>query len=380
MGNRVELNYEGKHSPGDILSTAPASLREVERLGQRRLGDERDNMLISGNNLPVLSALLKKPEIAGQIKLVYIDPPFGTNQEFRKGVSRTVSKIRSDEIAYMDNLVGADYLEFLRERLILLKEILAEDGSIYVHAKWAVGHYIKVLLDEIFGEKRHINTITRIKGNPKGSKRKAYGNMTDVILFYSKGPNYVWKDSREEFTEEEIKRLFPKVDEQERRYTTLPLHGPGETLNGPSGKPWRGRMPPKGSHWQYPPEMLDKFDEQGLIEWSLTGNPRRKYFADEAIKRKKKRQSVWQFKDPYYPRYPTEKNLEMLKAIVEASSRPNDLVLDAFCGSGTTLVASEQLGRKWIGIDNSNHAINVARERLLAVKDISGFLIYEQVD
>ena len=138
-------------------------------------------------------------------------------------------------------------------------------------------------------------------------------------------------------------------------------------------------MPPKGSHWQYLPEVLDKFDEQGLIEWSPKGNPRRKYYADEAIKKKKKRQDIWEFKDPYYPLYPTQKNLEMLKVIVEASSNPGDIVLDAFCGSGTTLIAAEELGRRWIGIDNAKVAISVAKERLLELKNISGFSVYEQV-
>jgi len=156
------------------------------------------------------------------------------------------------------------------------------------------------------------------------------------------------------------------VDKSGRRYTTVPLHAPGETRNGKTGQPWRGMMPPKGRHWRSPPEVLEELDRQGLIEWSPTGVPRRKIFADE--QRGKKAQDVWEFKDPQYPSYPTEKNLDLLKFIIEASSNPGDLVLDCFCGSGTTLVAAQQLGRKWIGIDQSAHAIEVAETRLRALQ------------
>jgi len=375
--NRIELQYKPKEDLKKVITTAPpVALKELKSFGQNRL-DGWSNMLIFGDNLQALEVLMKKPNIKGKVSLVYIDPPFGTNQDFKSGISRTVSKSRQDDTAYEDRLVGAEYIEFLRKRIILLKEILSDVGSIYVHIDWNMCHYVKVLMDEIFGQERFINNITRIKCNPKSFKRKAYGNMTDAILFYSKTDNYIWNDQREEFTEEQIKTLFPKVDKQGRRYTTLPLHAPGETLNGPTGKAWKGRKPPKGSHWQYPPEELDKLDEQGLIEWSSTGNPRRIYYAEEAMAKGKKRQDIWEFKDPAYPSYPTEKNLEMLKVIIEASSNPDDIVLDCFAGSGTTLVAAEELGRRWIGIDNSKIAIDVAQKRLASIKAASAFILYE---
>ena len=202
-------------------------------------------------------------------------------------------------------------------------------------------------MDEIFGPDRFINDITRIKCNPKNFERKAYGNIKDMILFYSKTSKYVWNDPREELTEEDIKRLFPKIDSNGRRYTTTPLHAPGETKNGPTGQPWRGIKPPKGRHWRYPPEELERLDKMGLIEWSSTGNPRKKIYVDDVLAKGKKRQDVWELKDPPYPTYPTEKNLEMLKTIIEASSNPDDIVLDCFVGSGTTIVAAEKTGRRW---------------------------------
>jgi adenine-specific DNA-methyltransferase len=279
--------------------------------------------------------------------------------------------------AYEDRIVGLEYIEFLRQRLLLLRELLADDGSIYVHIDWKMGHYVKVLMDEVFGQERFINDITRIKCNPKNFERKAYGNIKDMILFYSKTERYVWNEPREDMTQEDIERLFPKFDEKGRRYTTTPLHAPGETRNGPTGQAWRGLTPPRGRHWRYSPDELDRLDALGLIEWSSTGNPRKKIYADEMLARGKKRQDIWEFKDPPYPLYPTEKNLEMLKVIVEASSNPDDIVLDCFAGSGTALVAAEELKRRWVGIDHSKVAIDTALRRLLSKKGCSAFVLYE---
>ncbi len=344
----IELNYK------DINIISTFSLKKVKSFGQKRL-DSWNNMLIFGDNLIVLENLLKEQNIAGKVRLVYIDPPFSTNHDFRSGKFRTstVSYSSEDEMAYEDNLVGAEYLDFLRRRLILLRELLADNGSIYLHIDWKMGHYVKVLMDEIFGQERFINDITRIKCNPKNFERKGYGNIKDMILFYSKTDRYVWNEPREEISGEDIWRLFPKTGKDGRKYTTTPLHAPGETRIGPTGQPWKGLKPPNGRHWRYSPDELDRLEEHGLIEWSPTGNPRKKIYADEVLAKGKKRQDIWEFKDPPYPTYPTEKNLEMLKVIIEASSNPNDIVLDCFAGSGTALVAAEEMGRRWIGIDNS---------------------------
>ena len=134
MAEEYELIYRGKEKEEDILAnTKVASLGEVETLGMKSLFADWTNKLIFGDNLPVLKALMGDPSIKGKVRLVYIDPPFSTDQEFRGGNSRTISRSREDEIVYEDKLLGAEYLEFLRKRLILLRDILAEDGSIYVH-------------------------------------------------------------------------------------------------------------------------------------------------------------------------------------------------------------------------------------------------------
>jgi adenine-specific DNA-methyltransferase len=261
-----------------------------------------------------------------------------------------------------------------------MRELLADEGSIYIHIDCKIGHYVKIIMDEIFGRNRYVNDITRIKCNPKNFKRKGYGNIKDMVLFYTKTDKYMWNDPREAFSEGDIERLFTKIDEAGRRYTTTPLHAPGETRNGPTGGLWKGIKPPKGRHWRCKPEELEKIDRQGLIEWSPTGNPRKKIFAEEIFGKGKKRQDIWEFKDHPYPSYPTEKNIEMLKMIIDTSSNVDDLILDCFSGSGSTLLAAELTKRRWIGIDNSSIAIDVSRRRIKALEGFSPFTIHHIVD
>ena len=320
------------------------------------------NHLILGDNLPVLKTLLYKYKL--KVDLIYIDPPFSTNNIFRIGKKRanTISSSPDDEVAYSDNLKGSDFLEFLRERLIFARELLSDRGSIYVHIDYKIGHYVKILMDEIFGIENFRNDITRIKCNPKNFDRCAYGNVKDLILFYSKTRNVIWNNPMINYTDEDLKKLFPKTDVKGRRYTTIPLHAPGETKNGATANEFKGIKPPRGRHWRCSPKELEELDKKGLIEWSKNGVPRKIIFADE--KNGKKMQDIWEYKDPQYPKYPTEKNIKLLKNIITASSDENSYVLDFFCGSGTTLLAAEQLGRKWIGIDSSDAAIKTVQEKL----------------
>ena len=221
-------------------------------------------------------------------------------------------------------------------------------------------------MDEIFGIENFRNDITRIKCNPKNFNRKAYGNIKDLILFYSKTDELIWNEVKIPYTEEDKQKLFPKVDKQGKRYTTIPLHAPGETLNGNTSKPFKGILPPKGRHWRSDVSILEQWDSEGLIEWSDKGNPRKKIFFDD--REGKKMQDIWEFKDPQYPIYPTEKNINLLHSIIKSSSNEDSYVLDCFAGSGTTLKAAQQLGRKWIGIDQSEEAIKVIQKRMTNVE------------
>ena len=274
----------------------------------------------------------------------------------------TISASRSDKVAYQDTLKGEAFIEFLRERLILAYELLSEKGSLYLHIDYKIGHYVKIILDEIFGSENFRNDITRIKCNPKNFTRKAYGNIKDLILFYTKSKHNIWNEPYEPFSEKDMKKLYKKVNSNGRLYTTIPLHSPGETKAGATGDEFNGIKPPIGRHWRSSPKELEKLNKQGLIEWSSNGVPRKIIYADE--QKGKKRQDILDFKDYQYPCYPTEKNIMLLKLLIEASSNQDSIVLDFFCGSGTTLIASSELGRKWIGIDSSSEAINIVRTRL----------------
>jgi len=327
------------------------------------------NLLIKGNNIHGLNYLLENRKLKGEIDLVYIDPPFATNGSFTitDGRASTISNSRNGEIAYSDKLTGKKFIEYLRERLILLKELLSEQGSIYLHIDYKIGHYVKVMMDEVFGIENFRNDITRIKCNPKNFARKGYGNIKDLILFYSKSDELIWNEPRMSFTEEDKIKLFPKIDKDGRRYTTIPLHAPGETLNGKTSMSFKNMSPPKGRHWRTDPKILEEWDKQGLIEWSGTGNPRKKNYFDE--KEGKRIQDIWEFKDPQYPVYPTEKNSNLLNLIIKTSSNEGDLVLDCFCGSGTTLTAAQKNNRNWIGIDQSEEAIKSSINKLDSIQE-----------
>ena len=355
----VKLNYDGKKTEEEIINQTRNC-----RLKSLRGNINSKSKLIKGENLDVLKYLIDKKGLKGKIDLIYIDPPFSTNNIFRlsEDKANSISFSKNGNIAYDDSLIGPEFLEFIRERLILMKELLSKKGSIYFHIDYKVGHYIKILMDEIFGKNNFLNDLARIKCNPKNFSRKAYGNIKDMLLFYSKSGNHIWNEQKEKMSEEDIQRLFKRIDKDGRRYTTIPLHAPGETENGATGKPWREMMPPKGRHWRCPPNILEELEQNGLIEWSKNGVPRKKIFADE--KDGKKIQDIWEFKDLQKPSYPTEKNIELLKLIISSSSNPESIILDCFCGSGTTLKASEELGRNWIGIDKSEEAIKVALNKL----------------
>lgn len=304
-----------------------------------------------------LRQLLEDPSVRSNVTLVYIDPPFATKGTF---LSRKQRK------AYEDDICGAEYVESLRGRLVLLRGLLSSAGSIYLHLDENMIFHMKLVMDEVFGSANYRNLIIRKKCNPKNYTRKAYGNTADFILFYTKGEQYVWNRPVEPLSEQSSKEYHYIEPNTGRRYMKVPVHAPGKR-NGATGGPWRGKMPPPGKHWQYTPDMLDEMDAKGEIFWSSNGNPRRKVYLDQhsgvGI------QDIWlDFKDAHNQNieitgYPTEKNPDLLRRIIEASSNPGDIVLDCYAGSGTTLDVANELQRHWIGMDCSAEAVATILER-----------------
>lgn len=359
----MELIFDNKLSEEQILDKAKA-------FGKIDIESLDSNLFMFGDNFEGMSKLYNT--FGPCIDLVYIDPPFNTNQTFSVSDGRcsSISRAKNGLVAYSDQLTKSEFLEFLRERIVLIKNLLTDKGSLYLHIDCKIGHYVKILLDEIFGEENYRNDITRIKSNPKNFSRKAYGNEKDVIYFYCKdSKNQIWNEIKEKASNEELAKLFPKVNKEGRRYTTIPLHAPGET-NGVTGQEWRGMLPPEGRHWRTDPAVFDEMDKNGLIEWSKNGNPRIIKFADQH--QGKKIQDIWEFKDPQYPRYPTEKNLDLLLRIIDESSNSDSIVMDCFAGSGTTLCAASIRNRKWIGMDASKVALKTVLKRK---EEIGEFLL-----
>ena len=358
----MKLNYSNKKTEKEIFDNIPNI--ELEQSND----SSNFNLLIHSNNLIALKQLILNHNLTGKIDLIYIDPPFATNNIFTvtDGRASTISNSSNGTVAYKDTLKGEDFIEFIRERLVLLKMLLSEQGSIYLHIDYKIGHYVKIIMDEVFGIQNFRNDITRVKCNPKNFSRKGYGNMKDLILFYSKSDNLIWNEPKTPYTEEDKIKLFPKQDNNGRRYTTIPLHAPGET-NGKTSHAFKGIFPPQGRHWRSEVSVLEQLDKEGLIEWSNNGNPRRKIYFDE--QEGKRMQDIWEFKDPQYPVYPTEKNEDLLDIIIKTSSNENSIVLDCFAGSGTTLKSAQKNGRKWIGIDQSDEAIKAIQNKLSTITE-----------
>lgn len=351
------LTYEDKLSKSEILNLPYEDCVKFKQIGQQ-IG-QVNNHLYYGDNLPILLSFLKNQEIKGKIRLIYIDPPFATKSVFQS---------RSQTDAYCDLLAGSNYIEFMRRRLIILRELLAENGSIYVHLDSHMIFYIKIIMDEIFGIDNFRSLITRKKCNPKNYTKKNYGNISDFILFYTKSDNYIWNRPYEQWTEEKAKKEYQYFEPATGRYyKKVPIHAPG-TRNGETGQMWRGISPPPGKHWQFSPKTLDEMDAKGEIFWSKNGNPRRKVYLDQS--QGIPVQDIWlDYKDAHNQNieitgYPTEKNPNLLTRIIQTSSDENDLIIDGFAGSGTTLDVAAKLNRKWIGIDQSLESIRTIINRL----------------
>jgi adenine-specific DNA-methyltransferase len=346
------LEYHGKLARAEVLALPHSQPVEVPVA-------PKAGTLYHGDNLSVLLWLRHHNDIRRKVRAVYIDPPYATAMTF---VDRDVNH------AYADHLDGAEYVESLRRRLIVLHDLLADDGSVFVHLDQNMIFEAKLVMDEVFGRDNFRNFITRKKCNTKNYTRNNFGNISDHILFYSKSETNVWHRPYDPWTEEKVADEYPCVDAATgRRYKKVPVHAPGER-HGETGKSWRGKMPPKGKHWQYPPSKLDELDTAGEMYWSPNGNPRRKVYFDRS--KGIPVQDIWmQFKDAHNQNihitgYPTEKNLDLVKRLLAATTNPDDLVLDCYCGSGTTLEAAAALGRRFIGIDTADAAIKATVKRL----------------
>ena len=345
------------------------------------------NKLIWGDNKLILSSLKNGPlreeiEAQGGIKLIYIDPPFDVGADFSMDIEIGDEQFTKqpgvlEELAYRDTWgKGADsFIAMIYERLSLMRDLLADDGSIYVHCDWRVNSYIRLVLDEVFGKERFVNDICWKRSVNTSSIGKIWKRAQDTIHHFAKSPNYIFNFQRKPLSEASMD-IYSKQDDH-GRYRLVPLLVSGRR-GGVTGQPWKNIDPNKrgknGMHWVTTHEKLEVYVQQGLIVWpeKEDGAPNLKYYLDDnegvvvsdlwddiANIGANRAESL---------DYPTQKPEALLERIIKASSNDNDIVADFFCGSGTTLAVAEKLGRKWIGSDLGKFAIHTSRKRMIGVQ------------
>jgi DNA modification methylase len=400
----TELIWDGKYKDGKkqgpvrialpfqtietVNESAQDRRRNLELFASGRDTEWR-NRLIWGDKKYVLPSLL--PEFAGKINLIYIDPPFDTGADFSftatipnhpdsdENDTTPFTKEASilEQKAYRDTWGrGLDsYLQWFYETVVALREFLSEEGSVYVHLDYRLCHYVKTVMDEVFGNDLFLNQVVwRRTGSNTAPSR--YGNNCDFILFYAKGDRHVWHHMYGNYDPEYVETHYTQVDRDGRRYQLVSTTGAGATA---SDYTWRGLRPPRGRHWAFSNEKMEELNHDGRLIHTKSGMPRVKYFLDE--QGGPPLQSLWtdikvvNSQAAERVDYPTQKPESLLERIVKASSDEGDLVLDCFVGSGTTAAVAEKLNRRWIACDLSRFAIHTTRKRLLGIPNVKPFAV-----
>ena len=373
MGD-LDIVWKDKKTELDkiILPFQKIETVNISRTGKNTLlanltlsNDSWRNKLIWGDNKYVLSSLLKDPSIASKIKLIYIDPPFftGTNMNIniKIGDKNEVTKEPSaiEEVAYrnMWKEGPSSFLQYMYERIKLMRDLLAEDGSIYVRFDYHYSHYIKLILDEIFGYENFRNeiVINRIKKSDTGALK--FNVATDSLFFYTKSQNYIFNGFRKKLDAIKGER-WHSIDSQGQ--------GPPRTIFG------KLMHPPVGRHWTFNQEKLDQMIKQGKIR--LNPKSKRPEYKLEAVDTQLI-DTNWTDIPGYSfsTGYPTENAEQVLQRVIESSSNTGDLVADFFCGSGTTVAVAEKMNRKWIACDIGRFSIHTIRKRLLEIPTCKPF-------
>jgi DNA modification methylase len=422
---KTELVWPGKYDEDGTLKDVPRvslpfqvietvnesrATREVQKVTSLGLfdtyqGNEGDtfeagwrNKLIWGDNLLATGSLLAK--FGGKLKLIYIDPPFATGTDFGftaevgdSGHEIVKEQSALEEKAYRDTWGKGieSYLAMLSDRLRLCRDLLADDGSIYVHVGWQVSFLVKCLLDEIFGLTGFQNEIIWKRQTAKGGafgKLSQYGRIHESILFYTKGESWTWNQLFTQYSQEHEESSYRYMDQGiGKRYSRRDLTAAG-SRKGDSGKSIRIggdtiQLPP-GRHWAVGLEegetvqrAVDRLVKSGTIWYEAGKMPRLKLYLEDMPG--VPLQSIWSDIPPVQAQsderlgYDTQKPEALLSRIIQVSSNPGDLIADCFCGSGTTLAVAEKLGRRWIGCDLGRWSIHVTRKRLLGIENCRPF-------
>jgi DNA modification methylase len=399
-GRRRSVDVAGAAMPMQKIETVDMPRSEAQASGQTTLGElsttlQEDfrNRLIWGDNKLVMASLLK--EFRGKIDLIYIDPPFDVGADFTMHVpvgenSGEIEKEQSllEMVAYRDIWGrGTDsYLHMIYERLTLMKELLSENGVIYVHVGWQVSALVKSLLDDVFGLDKFQNEVIWKRQSAKSGSFDGigqYGRIHETIFFYSKSDSWNWNQLFTEYDNSYLDSFYKHIEpETNRRYRLSDLTAAG-TRNGESGSPLLLNdeyvKPAPGRHWalglksnESVQEALNRLNQEGRIIHSPGKMPAYKRYLDEMPG--VMLQDIWTDIGPVPPQsierlgYDTQKPEALLERIIRASSNEGDLVADFFCGSGTTGAVAERLGRRWLMCDLGRFAIHTSRKRLIELQ------------
>ena len=361
-----------------------------------------ENTLFYGDNLKVLREYIPDESV----DLIYLDPPFNSNRNYNvlfkdergtdseaqivafedtwhwnETAQHTYDELRNTApyhvgrmIESLHDFIGNNqmmaYLVMMAARMVELHRVLKSSGSLYLHCDPKASHYLKIILDSIFGPEQFRNEIIWKRTSARSDSHR-WNHIHDTILFYTKSERYTWNTQFTSYDKEYTESYYRYVEEETgRRFTLSDLMASG-TRNGSSGKPWRGIDPnTRGNHWKYTIEGLEELDKEGRIYWPEKegGVPRYKRYFDEMPG--VAGQSIITDIPPLSAHsreklgYPTQKPLALLERIIGASSKPGDVVLDPFCGCGTAVAAAQKLGRRWIGIDITHLSIALQKYRL----------------
>ena len=359
------------------------------RAAQHAAADaEWTNRLIYGDNLLAMAALLagdeQTPSLRGKVDLIYIDPPFDSKADYRTKVTLPAIGGGSnaleleqkptviEQFAYSDTWSDgtASYLAMITPRLILMRELLADTGSIYVHLDWHVGHYVKLVLDEVFGKENFVNAIAWKRSHAHGDTGQGashYGRVTESIYFYGRTERRIWDSPYEPYTDAILDRDYKYTEMATgERYRLMPVDGPGGAAKG---NPYYEFQGVKG-YWRYSQTTMQSLWEMGEIVVSSTGRSlSRKRFLKDA--KGTPITDFWSDVNRISPTskerldYPTQKPEALLERIIRASCPEDGLVADFNGGSGTAAAAAEKLGRRWITTDLGKPACMIMRKRLI---------------
>ncbi|MBI5568689.1 MAG: site-specific DNA-methyltransferase, partial [Desulfomonile tiedjei] len=331
----------------------------------------KGGLLFHGDNKEILAHLLANG-FRGKVNLIYIDPPFDSGADYVRKVSLRGAKgtakldgesyTLGEQIQYTDIWANDNYLQFMYERLMLLKELLTEDGSIWLHSDAHRSHFLRCLLEEVFGADNFRNEVVREK--QRGGKHHAnlsVGSIHDTLLHFSKGETFTWNEVRREIPERILLERYPLEDEIGRYAladcTNFKVSRPNLTYEFLGfNRTWK---------WTKE-EMLRKYEEGEVVQIAPGNIPRRKVRPNPEGD---KLQSIWYdvADTEKESDYPTEKSASLLERIIDVSSNPFSIVLDCFIGSGTTAAVAQKLGRRWIGCDINKGAIQTTAKRLQTI-------------